>query len=411
MNVISRKTVFSGRAESWTVSFLAAVLLVLLGPGLSIAGELTGWILTESRFFPSEPAHQDQARHSTSLALQPDFYNRFDGGSSITLVPFYRYDNVDPERTHFDIREMNYNLVLDDIEFRIGVGKVFWGATEFVHLVDVVNQTDLVENPDGEDKLGQPMVQLILPFDWGALDLFVLPYFRERTFPGNEGRFRGSIPVDTDGARYEHPDEERHVDIAARLSGTVGILDLGLSWFHGTSRDPTFLPGNSPDGSAILIPFYEQIEQSSVDLQAVAGEWLWKLETLWRSGQDGSFTALAGGVEYTFSGVFESRLDLGIITEYTYDSRGSDSTSAFQDDIMLGLRLGLNDFAGTELLFGYIHDADLGSRVIRLEGSRRVGDSMKLAMEAGAFLDIDPADVLYDLRNDDYLSVMLSYFI
>jgi len=393
------------------VLFLLAALLVIWPPGVSTGGELTGQFITEARYFVNEPIYQGQERNNASLALQLEYYQQLDGRSSITLVPFYRYDSADPERTHFDIREMNYNLVLDDIEFRIGAGKVFWGATEFVHLVDIVNQTDLVENIDREDKLGQPMVQLIVPFNWGALDLFLLPYFRERTFPGEEGRFRGAIPVDTDGARYEHPDEERHTDLAARLSGTAGIIDFGLSWFRGTGREPTFLPGIAPDGSAILVPFYEQIEQSMVDLQAVAGEWLLKLEALERSGQGETFTALAAGVEYTFTGLLGSNLDLGFITEYARDSRGNDSTSAFQDDVMLGLRLAMNDFSGSELLFGYIHDTDLDSRILRVEGNRRIGDRMKISLEGGAFLKIDPADVIYGLRDDDYVIVTLSYFI
>jgi hypothetical protein len=390
---------------------MLAALFVSWPPGVSTGGELTGKFLTEARFFPNEPAHQGQERHSASLALEPEYYQRFDGGSSITLVPFYRYDSADPERTHFDIREMNYNLVLDDVEFRIGAGKIFWGATEFVHLVDIVNQTDLVEDLDGEDKLGQPMVQMILPLDWGALEFFLLPYFRGRTFPGEKGRFRGSIPVDTDGARYEHTDEEHHLDLAARLSGTVGILDYGLSWFKGTGREPTLLPAIAPDGSAILVPFYEQIEQGSIDLQAVAGEWLLKLEALGRSGQDETFTALSAGVEYTFTGLMGSRLDLGFITEYAHDSRGSAAASAFQDDIMVGLRLAMNDFSGTEALVGFIHDTDLYSRILRIEGNRRIGDRMRISLEGGAFLKTDPADVLYDLRDDDYVAVTLSYYI
>jgi hypothetical protein len=408
---ISLKTALSGRAEPGTALFLFVTLLAILPPGISTGGELTGQISTDLRLFANEPAHREQERHSVSLALQPEYYHLFDGGSSITLVPFYRYDNGDPERTHFDVREMSYNLVLDDVEFRVGIGKVFWGATEFVHLVDIVNQTDLVEDLDGEDKLGQPLAQLIAPLDWGAFEFFALPYFRERTFPGEGGRFRGSIPVDVDMALYEHPDEEHHVDLAARLSGTAGILDFGLSWFRGTSREPTLLPAIAPNGSPILVPFYEQIEQASVDLQVVAGEWLLKLEALWRNGQDGSYTALAGGGEYTFPGVLESRLDLGVITEYAYDNRGFDSTSAFQDDVMLGLRLALNDFSGSELLVGYIHDRDLDSRILRVEGRRRMGNRMKLTLEAGAFLDVDPSDVLYDLRDDDYVTVTLSYYL
>ncbi|MDD7885073.1 hypothetical protein [Flavivirga sp. 57AJ16] len=36
--------------------------------------------------------------------------------------------------------------------------------TESNHLVDIINQTDAVETFDGEEKLGQPMVQL----SWGT---------------------------------------------------------------------------------------------------------------------------------------------------------------------------------------------------------------------------------------------------
>ena len=52
---------------------------------------------------------------------------------------------------------------------------MFWGVTESQHLVDVVNQTDLVENPDGEEKLGQLMVNLTVARSWGTLNLFVAP--------------------------------------------------------------------------------------------------------------------------------------------------------------------------------------------------------------------------------------------
>ena len=67
---------------------------------------------------------------------------------------------------NFDIRELNYLLFGETWEVRLGVDKVFWGTTEFVHLVDIVNQTDLVEDVDGEDKLGQPTVNLSVPSDW-----------------------------------------------------------------------------------------------------------------------------------------------------------------------------------------------------------------------------------------------------
>jgi hypothetical protein len=61
----------------------------------------------------------------------------------------------------------------------LGANKVFWGVTESRHLVDIINQTDLVEDIDEEQNLGQPMVNLLLQRDWGQLDFYLKPWFRE----------------------------------------------------------------------------------------------------------------------------------------------------------------------------------------------------------------------------------------
>ena len=51
-------------------------------------------------------------------------------------------------------------------------------------------------NPDGEDKLSQPMVNLALIRDWGAPDFFLLPYFRGRIFPGVKGKLQCCFEAD-----------------------------------------------------------------------------------------------------------------------------------------------------------------------------------------------------------------------
>ena len=62
-----------------------------------------------------------------------------------------RLDSADSSRSHFDLRELNYLWLGDAGELSVGIGKVFWGVAEFVHLVDIINQTDLVENIDEEE--------------------------------------------------------------------------------------------------------------------------------------------------------------------------------------------------------------------------------------------------------------------
>ena len=379
-------------------------------PGQALGGELSGYVALEGRFFPQESLFPDQQDQSGSVAAQPEFYHERKGGSSFTMVPFLRLDSADPERTHFDLREGFFLWVAEDFELGVGIRKFFWGVTESQHLVDIINQTDLVEFSDAEDKLGQPMINLSVPRDWGTVDLFLMPYFRERTFPGKKGRLRTPLVVDTDEAVYESGAEKHHLDFAVHYSHTLGNWDLGLSHFQGTSREPTLLPGTNIPGPPVLIPFYEQISQTGLELQWVVEEWLFKLEVIHRVGQGDDFFAWTGGFEYTLTGVAGSRMDLGFISEWLSDTRGNSATTPFENDVMAGLRLAVNDIAGTELLLGLIQDLNRPARLVSLEASRRMGDHVKLELEANLFSQQEKGDLLYSLREDDFIQSTLSYY-
>jgi hypothetical protein len=387
-----------------------AIGMVMTTVTLAFGYELSGYVSAEGRFFVNEATFPGQENISGSLAVAPELYHEWENGSALTFIPYARLDGTDPERTHFDIRELNYLLLGEKWELRIGVGKVFWGTTEFVHLVDIVNQTDFVEDIDGEDKLGQPMVHLALVRDWGVVDMFALPYFRERTFPGSNGRPRFGLRVDTVHPVYESDDEEHHTDYAFRYSHYIGALDFGVSYFTGTGREPTFLPGMDSGGQPVLIPFYELIDQTGVDLQVVAGQWLLKLEAIQRSGQGEDFSAFTGGFEYTFVGLGGSAIDLGIVGEWAYDDRGEAATTANEDDILTGIRVTFNDQAGSEVLAGLALDRDSSAQIISVEASRRFGSSVKASLEAYAFVDLPIDDPLYSMRDDDFVSMEIAYY-
>lgn len=376
-----------------------------------MAGEWSGHVGIEYRGFTHAPLEPEQHQSYFSVSAEPQYRHKWDGGAqSITFVPFVRLAQYDDERSHADIRELSWVRAGPGYEWRIGVRKAFWGVTESQHLVDIINQTDLVENPDGEEKLGQPMINLaLIGAEWGTLDLYALTGFRERTFPGREGRLRTTPPVDTDRARYESSRERKRLDLAARWHVSSGDWEIGVTRFAGTARDPRFLLG-ADDGMAVLIPQYDLIRQTGVDVQATKGAWLWKLEAIRRSGQGQRFAALTAGAEYTMTGLLGSGMDLGLLAEYLYDDRGDAATTPFQNDVFLGLRLGVNDERSTEALIGVIVDRTSHARLITLEASRRVGRSTKLALEARAFGAISDTDILYSQRRDDYWQLELAYY-
>ena len=394
-------------------TFLSITLLMSIMAAWALpvqALELSGDVSVEGRLFAKDELYDDQKRNNGSIAFEPEFYHEWSSSPdfSFTFVPFFRVDSADSERTHVDIRELNFLMVGTPWELRVGIGKVFWGVTEFVHLVDIINQTDLVENIDGEDKLGQPMVHFSYPGDWGVVDFFLLPYFRERTYPGKEGRLRPPVKVDTDNAEYESGAEESHIDLALRYSQTYDWGDLGIYYFRGTSREPILIPSLK---KPVLLPFYDQIDQVGLDLQLVFGNWLWKLESLYRDGTDDNFWAATGGFEYTFVSISDTMMDLGLITEYSYDDREDDATTPFQNDLLFGLRLGVNDAASTELLAGISFDLDESGSVLQIEASRRLTDYLKISLEAWSFFDLEESQTyLYSIRDDDFVRLQLFYY-
>ena len=376
--------------------------------------DFSGYVAAETRIFPESPRfdEQDSARVSPSLAIQPELryrWNRRD--DRLTFVPFLRLDADDENRTHGDIRELNWYHAGDDWDTVLGISKVFWGVAESRHLVDIINQTDLVESPDREDKLGQPMLNLNLLRDWGTLGFFVLPGFRERTFPDDDARLRGALPIADNDESYDSSAEEWHVDFALRWAHTFDNWDIGLAHFHGTSREPRLIPRVSNSGRTVLRPHYDLIDQTSLDLQYTTGPWLLKLEALTRSGQGDRFAAVVGGFEYTLFGILESDTDLGLLAEYLHDSRDGDAPATpFEDDIFLGTRVAWNDVEDTELLAGVILDLDAEERIFSLEFERRLNDNLNLEIEGQVFDNIDSDDLLGGFERDSFVEIRLSWF-
>lgn len=389
---------------------LLSIVALCTLPVFSAAGEWSGHLDAEVRWFTQDPFDQRQPESALSLAFAPEYYNEWnEGADSFAFKPFFRWDQRDSERTHFDLREMLWIHAGDGWELRAGVGKVFWGVTEALHLVDVINQTDLVENPDGEQKLGQPLLKLSLEREWGTLDLFMLPGFRERTYPGSHGRLRPQPVVETSDAEYESGAGQRHVDFALRWSRAIGDWDIGLAHFHGTGREPTLLPALKGT-KVVLVPYYEIIDQTSLDLQATKDAWLWKLEALRRSGQGRTFAAATGGFEYTLYGIAGGDGDLGILLEYLWDERGSSATTPFQDDLFFGLRWSANDEQSTELLAGIVRDWSSDAALYSIEGSRRLGQAWKISLQARFWSDFPNSDPAYTLSRDDYLELTLQRY-
>jgi len=438
-------------------------LLLALAPLAANAADWGGRIETEARRF-----YEAAPETNLSAALTLNFSADLAGDRTQLLGElFARHDRDDRARSRGDVRELYYEALGPSFEFRAGNRRVFWGVTEARHLVDIINQSDFVEDLANGSKLGQPM----LSYNWigalGSTEFFLMPYQRRRTYPGPEGHPQLPFPMDRGATRYQSARGQQHLDGALRYRNSFGPLDLGLAYFDGTAREPTILPclrqgsgfENTEDGpncevfaaamaeaptsplpefltpllqqlglapsdeqvaaeitqrvldNLVLVPYYPRLRQYSLDALYAAGDWAWKLEALARElGGDHSWAAV-GGFEYTLGDVAASGWDLGLLAEYLYDQKVDLVSSRYDHEYFAGTRLSLNDVAGTQILAGGLIDKSRRERAWQVEASSRLNDSLKATLKWRGFSGGNHDPYLDFLEREDMLSLNLELYL
>ncbi|MDG2061717.1 MAG: hypothetical protein P8J93_07885 [SAR86 cluster bacterium] len=376
--------------------------------------EFLGEVSFEGRYFSKE-GFFDQDKFHSSISFSPEIYiESEDSKKSFTFKSKFRKDSEDSERDIIDIQELNWTIVGNIFETKIGIRKDFWGVTETVHRVDIINQTDLVENIDGEDKLGQPMINISFEGLHGTFDAYALLGFRERTFGGQNARLRAPILVNTENPLYESNSEEKRIDFAFRWNQYFSAFEYAVSHFSGTSREPLFEIDLSKQ-VPLLRPLYNVIDQTGIEILYILGNMAFKLEGFSRSGQEDRFSAATAGVEYTQIGIFESRIDLGWIAEFNHDDRIENSP------ISVGTRLTFNDIADTQILSGLLWNQDTNEKNIFIEASSRLKSCCKISIEGVIFTKgkklntfnpyREPQGLFDYFQDEDFLKLEFIYYL
>lgn len=420
----------------------------------------SGFVEQEFRAYPSQGLHDKQKRFLSAYAFQPTMDWRDEQAQHrVKLEVLARLATHSGNRTHLDIREGFYLYSGEQWQFKAGISKVFWGVTESIHLVDIINQADIVENPTGKEKLGQPMLSFGVEQGFGNLDFYILPYFRPLTFAKGPERFRIEV-ADIAGFNYsatrdfyQSSAEQYHTDFAVRWAHFIGSLDIAISAFSGTNREaiPVLYRVADTFDSASFGSWYEQTHRLGLELQYLYDSWAFKFEGVSQWQQTDDYSALATGFEYTFSDIGTHGFDLGLLMEYLWHNRDDfsikkqslgllsknanfatieptvsmlldtvkipgDYLTPFDNDLFLGMRFALNNIAGTQFLAGVIVDLDDQTTVASFEGSTRIIDSVKVALNI-SYMDPrnKPKNItsfgssFYRFRKDNQIELKLSW--
>lgn len=421
-----------------SIAVFAIAITATLASFSASALDWRGNVSSEFTYFPEYSVGTENWKLNTSVAAEIELTQDLADNIRLTFHPFARWDEQDDERTQLAIRELLLSTTGETWEFNAGLGTVFWGVTESRNPVDIINQTDSVEDGTGDDKLGQLMLNYKwFTDDYGEFEAFLLPRFEERTYIGENGRPFPGLTVNPDLTTYESSDGNDHIGYALRWAHSFDAWDVGLHYFNGTSRDPALTPVVTATGP-VLAPRYSLLTQAGIDAQGLYGDLAIKTEIVHKTGVEiESHAEAVAGLEYTVVGFLSplqeneklpeswctqdtrnplkklacnDRLDLGLVLEYLWDQRGTASNQPFQNDLLAGFRFAFNDAASSDALLGVIQDLDKGATTLSFEASTRLFESYRLKVLGQKFFNTEDDTVFSAFENESFIQVDFSYF-
>lgn len=368
----------------------AVSLLSVSCPGF--AAEWSGWLNAEARYY-GQTGEQVEEQTYPSAAAQLEFAHSLSERDQLTATLFVRGDSVDDERNYADVREFLWLHDAEAYQLRAGVGQISWGVNELFKITDLINQKDRAELPF-QRKLGQPLMSL--SFYWGEdlIELYSLYDVRSAWYPGEDGRLRYPILVNTDDEEFERGATGRW-DLAGRWKTRLWDMDIALSHFYGVTRDPYFI-FNYDFNDPYLVPVYEKVNQSSLEWQYLVHDVILRAEFTYQTGSLEQFESVAGGFEYTFGAVFESDFDLTWYVEGIWDSREHIYGTLFDRDVGVAARLAFNDERDSNLVVGVVADTRYDEAFATLFWTNTFGESWTFNL-AGQYFYAN--DERYDPRD------------
>lgn len=311
----------------------------------------------------------------------------------------------------YDIKEANVNFENSTWSFLLGSTEEFWGKTETLNPVDIINSNNYDEGLSKPNKLGEVMIKANREIGIGDLSIYYLPNFRPNKYPSKKSRLNLPIEVNDDEANYVNGADKNMQQFALRFSGYYEDLDFGISVFEGISRDPffTFVSGK-------MVPSYSKISQYGIEVQQLLGEWIVKGEFINREGQQnisGSLKDYSSGVvglERSLYGLIDGNTDLTFFLEYAKDSRGVSAHQSNQNDVFLVNRITLNDIHDTSISFAISRDLNTESGIFNSIISRRIFGLFKTDLEVFIPLDLKSDIHLNSSSKDKSLGMNVSWF-
>jgi hypothetical protein len=336
-----------------------------------------------------------------------------------------RLDALDQRRSIMVVEEAWVQVRRGSLRMRAGADIVNWTATEAFHPADVINARNLDSDLENFEKLGEPMVVLMVRvLDGTTVSAYFLPHYTNPIFSSPHSRLHFAPPgLDLRGRMIQTDRDGRLTDDdfgpqgALYVRQVMGQADISVHVVEHMDRYEPLVVVTDPAAPPHLL--FQTVRQVGGTYQQVFGPVIAKLEGAYRhflkspATPDRDHGKIAVGLEYGLP--HESGPESTLVVEGQAVLLGDEalrrSISPFQRDVLGGYRLALNDEAGKELFVGAIFDLETrGEYLVSASYQQRLGETwtIKAGLRIFAAPDSSPAGGIAGFRKSDHVRLTLT---
>ena len=360
--------------------------------------ELSGSVTTSYSRFPNSLATSFEDNLTVEFKAL-GYTNFLEWNIDYELV--FRNSLYDKGKNIIEPRELFVKKSFGDFDIYVGNRQFFWGITESKNVVDFVNQLDSAAGNSKEDKLGATSISMEFYLQNAEIQYVFMPYFRERTFNAENAHPGLGLPLNK--ATFSEDKGLMGGDHALRYSNLYGDLDVGISGFYGTAREPIL----SFNNNGTVTPYYPEYQALGLDIQFTGDNTLYKGEFVKGFQDEIEISAYVIGLESTIYSVASSSWDIGLIGELQFDNRVQAAAQKFN---VGGLRFTANNVSDSNLLFLYATDEAGEQLTYTAQFSHRLKSGLKLETEYTEFYSSVNGLPFSNLIDDSYFQVSVGYF-
>ncbi|MEW6606419.1 MAG: DUF1302 family protein [bacterium] len=248
--------------------------------------QFTGFIEVENKIYFKQvnPDYVDNGRNQVMFFLKSRVVPR-ERTNFLSAIEV-RYDEVNPARNHFCLKEAYIYYKMDSFDLRIGKQIYAWGKADSINPTNNLNPIDYSDflDTDGEE-IGVVSIEGKYYLKRWTFEWIIIPTFETNIFPAYNSRWNifPKLLISLPAQVKKPPNKIDNTQFAGRILSSFNGWDFSVSYYKGFDKFPSMFVNldNNSNPSSVLLEYRK--------LQVIGGDFATSFDKVGIRGEAGYF--------------------------------------------------------------------------------------------------------------------------